>query len=41
MVAQGEPAKTKKALDILVAAIIGLVIVSSAYAITSFVIGAA
>jgi hypothetical protein len=41
MLAQGEPAKTKKALDILVAAIIGLIIVSSAYAITSFVIGAA
>ena len=37
MLAQGDPGKTKKAKETLVDAIIGLVLVFSAYAITKFV----
>ncbi len=37
MTAQGEEARVTKAMDILKAAVIGLIIIMSAYAITSFV----
>jgi hypothetical protein len=36
MISQGEPAQVKKAKDIIINGIIGLVIVVFAYAITSY-----
>ncbi len=38
MTAQGDPKQTQKARDILVTAVVGLVILLSAYAISNFVI---
>lgn len=40
MTAAGDEQKVKKSIDIITAAIIGLIIVTSAYAITAFVGGA-
>lgn len=41
MTARGDESKTQKGMDIIIAAIVGVIMILSAYLITSFILGAA